>query len=106
MRADWRRKKNAVLAIDLKHAGNKFDCCYQSPCTRQNVNFAQWVLPDGEESHVCPRLLVTEETNQLLKFHTHYGRGLLPLSGALLDQSAYYFDAMAYIESIENTYGE
>lgn len=38
------------------------------------------------------------ETLELLDWHTHYKNGILPVSGGLLDQSAYFQESMREIE--------
>jgi hypothetical protein len=55
------------------------------------------MLPWGEVSKVCPRLLITYETGQWLDWYTHYRNGLLPVAGGLLDQTALYIQAMTLL---------
>lgn len=49
---------------------------------------------------ICPMRLVDDEAMILINFwYPHYCRRLLPVAGGLLDQSAYFLDAMQLIEA-------
>lgn len=56
------------------------------------------MLPNGVEVDKCPKLMVDEMSIMLLKFYKHYKNGVLPVGGGLLDQSAFFYDAMNLIE--------
>lgn len=82
--------------------GPRFDCCRKVQCERENTTFAQWILPDGEESTVCPAQLVDAQTWQLFDWYAHYKNGVLPVGGGLLDQTVFYAEAMTAIERAIN----
>ena len=56
-----------------------------------------WTI-DGEELTVCPKKAITPESFELLNWYAHYKNNLLPVNGGVLDQSAYYLDAMKHID--------
>jgi hypothetical protein len=57
-----------------------------------------WELPDGTITQICPKFLVDEMSIMLLKYYRHYKNGVLPVQGGLLDQTAFYYDSMTFIE--------
>lgn len=52
------------------------------------------LLIDGEPIYRCPVALLTLETATLCRLYPHYTRGVLPVAGGLLDQTATFLDAM------------
>ena len=52
------------------------------------------MLIDNEPIYDCPVKLVSKETAMLCRLYPHYTRGVLPVAGGLLEQSATYLAAM------------
>lgn len=66
-------------------------------CDRK-ADFAQWKLLDGSESYICPVKLVDVYIIDLIQtWYPHYKNGIFPVGGGLLDQSAYFINAMQSI---------
>ena len=63
------------------------------------MDFANIKLSDGRRSHVCPLKLLEEDDFELLTMFHHYKNQTLPSEGALLDQTGFYIEAMAIMES-------
>ena len=78
-----------------------FDCnkCTWKHCTPDNPSpNPQWDI-DGEEFNVCPKGLVTWESIDWLRYHSHYEKGFLPVAGGMMNQTAQFVEAMEIIDS-------
>jgi energy-converting hydrogenase Eha subunit F len=53
------------------------------------------------ESRTCLLPMITPASRMLLRLHKHYGRGVLPYPGGLLQQPNYYAEAMEILSDRE-----
>lgn len=58
----------------------------------------KWKIPGVIESDVCLRKLLTPFSILMLDLYQHYGNGVLPFSGGLLEQPYTYFRAMTIVQ--------
>ena len=49
---------------------------------------------DGEPITRCPVTILTNDTRRLMGLYVHYTKGFLPAAGGILNQTAYYYQAM------------
>lgn len=73
-----------------------FDCCKKTPCSRDD-GFNSWELSDGTVLKTCPARLINRESIMWFSWFDHYQKGVLPVAGGLLDQTAVYVDVMGII---------
>ena len=83
--------------------------CDTCKCVDGDAGFYQWqflgepIFTDdrGEfqtATRICPRRLVTADSDYLLSLYSHYKAGHLLAAGGLSDQPALYLDAMRVID--------
>ena len=89
------------MAVNVAAAPKEFDCdkCkYFKHCTPENPgSFPQWEI-DGAHFNVCPKGLVTRDSAEWLRYYSHFSKGIMPVSGGLLENTAKFVEAMEIIE--------
>lgn len=114
------RPKKILIAVEVLRNREQFDCehcpwgrhcdtTYEWPGSRGPASHAQWVVTlNGRtqvESRTCLLPMVEPEIAELVQLHGFYRDGLLPFSGGVLEQPAYYLEAMRLVAAAVNDDG-
>lgn len=54
---------------------------------------------NGKPLTRCPVMLITDGTRRMMSLYTHYKNGYLPASGGIMEQTAYFYQAVEILDS-------
>ena len=74
--------------------------CETCHCADGNAGFERWQIGEQWKSRVCPRRLVTTESNAWLNLYSFYRSGHLLVAGGVIDQPAIYLNVMNAIATM------
>ena len=91
-----------IIAVEVANHGDKFNCnaCqWGRHCNDDNPeSYAMIVIPGVIESRTCLLPMVTPRERFMLDLFRHYRNGVLYQAGGIMNQPAYYSEAMLIIE--------
>ena len=85
----------SICRDDVEEKAMACPFCEQSGCDKCN-HTGQVEIPG------CPNQYVGPQLTQAITFATHASNGLLPVSGGLLDQAAWFIDMWTTLENDQN----
>lgn len=81
------------MALDPKWAP-----CHTCTCVDGEAGFEKWEIKGVlEPSRLCPRRLVSEDSNEWVALYGYYKSGYMAVGGGVLDQPRAFLEAMQII---------